>query len=171
MSNDLFMEMVRYESGCPQRIQHFTKVYAYAKWIGQQEHLPPDGQHILETAALVHDIGIKESLLRYGDSSGRHQEELGPDIARAMLQKLGYAPDVIDRVCYLVGHHHTYGQVDGLDYRILIEADFLVNLYEDSCSHEAIRHAYETMFRTASGKALCRAMFRLEDEKEEETHV
>ena len=85
--------------------------------------------------------------------------------------KLGYAPDVIDRVCYLVGHHHTYGQVDGLDYRILIEADFLVNLYEDSCSHEAIRHAYETMFRTASGKALCRAMFRLEDEKEEETHV
>lgn len=171
VSNDLFMEMIRYESGCPQRIQHFTKVHAYARWIGKQEHLPPDQQHMLETAALVHDIGIKESLSRYGDASGRHQEELGPDIARAMLQKLEYAPDVIDRVCYLVGHHHTYGQVDGLDYRILVEADFLVNLFEDNSSPEAIRHAYEAVFRTTSGKALCRAMFRLDDEKESVTHV
>ena len=35
---------------------------------------------------------------------------------------------MIRRVEYLVGHHHTYKDIDGLDYQILVEADFLVNI-------------------------------------------
>lgn len=49
---------VAYDHGDPRRIQHFLKVYAYADLIGQLEHLAPDTQEILVTAAVLHDIGI-----------------------------------------------------------------------------------------------------------------
>lgn len=70
----------------------------------------------------------------------------------------------IDRVTWLVAHHHSYDPVDSSDHQILIEADFLVNLYEDQVSADAIRHAYEKIFRTETGRTLCRATFGLEDE-------
>lgn len=157
--NSLMMEMTGYYGGDPARIQHFMKVYAYAKLIGEMEKLDPSTEKILEIAALVHDIGIKESEEKYGDSKGPHQEELGPAIAEKMLTHLGYEEKVIQRVSYLVGHHHTYHQIEGLDYQILVEADFLVNLYEEQASEPAIRTAYEKIFRTETGKKLCRIIF------------
>lgn len=51
--------------------------------------------------------------------------------------------------------------IDGIDYQILVEADFLVNLYEDGLSMQAIEHAYKKIFRTDSGKNLCREIFDL----------
>lgn len=59
---------------------------------------------------------------------------LGPDEAEKLLNKLGVDEKIIERVCFLVGHHHTYNMIDGLDYQILVEADFLVNAYEDNLS-------------------------------------
>ena len=38
--------------------------------------------------------------------------------------------DMLERICFLVGHHHTYKDVDGLDHQILLEVDFLVNAGE-----------------------------------------
>ena len=65
----------------------------------------------------------------------------------------------MDRICYLVGHHHTYTAIDGPDYQILVEADFLVNLYEDQLGPEAVDSALERIFRTRSGKQLCRTLY------------
>ena len=48
-----------------------------------------------------------------------------------MLKELGFDQDVSNRVQYLIAHHHTYDAIDGIDYQILIEADFLVNMYEE----------------------------------------
>ena len=62
-------------------------------------------------------------------------------------------------MAYLVGHHHTYTGIDGLDYQILVEADFLVNLYEDQLPAEARKHAYTSIFRTKTGKRLCRELY------------
>ena len=75
------------------------------------------------------------------------------------MTPLGLPRQVVERVMYLVGHHHTYGSIDGIDYQILVEADFLVNLYEDGLPPEAQRHAYETIFQTESGKKLCRELY------------
>lgn len=161
MCNQLFMEMVQYYSGDPNQIQHFTKVYTYAKLIGELEKLPANDLFILETAAIVHDIGIKASQKKYGDSAGNHQEELGPAIANKMLQKLGYKEEIIDRVCYLVGHHHTYQNIDGLDYQILIEADFLVNLFEGGNQAASIKQTYDKIFKTNTGKNICATMFHI----------
>ncbi len=157
--NDVFLSMVKYDCGDSARIQHFVKVHAFAKLIGELEGLSGEELYILEIAAYVHDIGIRKSEELYGDCSGKHQEELGPDEAKELLLNLGCEGAVVKRVCYLVGHHHTYTDMDGKDYQILVEADFLVNLHEDGVSKEAVAHAYKTIFRTDSGRKLCREMF------------
>ena len=63
-----------------------------------------------------------------------------------------------ERVVYLVGHHHTYSEVDGIDYQILLEADYLVNADEANYSQEKIRGAMERLFKTATGTALLKSI-------------
>lgn len=157
--NKLILEMTHYYAGQPHRIQHFMKVYGYAKLIGEEERIDARTQEILNAAAIVHDIGIKKSEEIYGDSIGSHQEELGPAIAENMLKKLGYAEELIQRVSYLVGHHHTYDPIDGMDYQILVEADFLVNLFENETSRKPAEMALERIFKTETGKEICKTMF------------
>ena len=111
----------------------------------------------------MHDIGIKPAEAQYGRCDGKLQEQLGPPVARELVEGLGLSATCVERVCFLVGHHHTYDSIDSTDWRILVEADFLVNLFEDGASCEAVKAAFRTVFCTASGKALCRAMFALED--------
>ena len=131
--------MIAYDAGDPMRIHHFLKVYAFA--------------------ALVHDIGIHRAEALYGSSAGKYQEELGPAEAEALLYALNASSALTARVSYLVGHHHTYTNIDGLDYQILVEADFLVNLYEDQIPAAAKKHAYTSIFRTETGKRLCRELY------------
>ena len=157
----LISDMVNYYSGDPKRIQHFIKVHAFAKLIGEAEKLDAQTLFTLEAAAVVHDIGIKPAEKKYGSSSGKLQEKEGPGPARLMLTANGFEENTIARVCFLVGHHHTYTGIDGKDYRILVEADFLVNLYEDSAGKDAINSAYEKIFKTETGKKVCKKMFGL----------
>lgn len=159
MEDKLFMEMIRYYSGDAKRIQHFVKVHAFAKLIGEMEQLDEKTMKILETAAYVHDIGIKPAERKYGKSNGKLQEQEGPSVAREMLVKLGFEDKITERVCYLVGHHHTYTNIEGMDYQILVEADFLVNLYEDHSNMETVNSVYHKIFRTESGKQICKTMF------------
>ena len=163
MNNALIMEMAKYYEGQAERIQHYIKVFTYAKMLGEREGLTKEKQHILETAAIVHDIGIKASEIKYGDLIGKHQEELGPDIAREMLTRLGYDEKVTDRVCFLVAHHHTYDGIDDLDYQILVEADFLVNIHENYNPYSSALEAYRRVFKTASGKALYKLMYGIRE--------
>lgn len=162
MINKLHLEMINLYSGDSKRIQHFCKVYSYAKLIGEMEKVDQDTLFILETAALTHDIEIHLCEEKYGDCNGKLQEKEGPAIAKRMLSELGFGDDVSDRVQYLIAHHHTYTDIDGIDYQILVEADFLVNMYEDNLSKDAIEAAYNTIFRTESGKRICKEMFLIE---------
>ncbi|MCI6247617.1 HD domain-containing protein [bacterium] len=159
--DELYLKMVDYYADDPARIQHFVKVHSFAALIGRQEGLDPQTQQTLEAAALVHDIGIRPAEAQYHSADGRYQEQLGPAPAREMVLSCGFAPAVADRVAWLVGHHHTYTAIDGPDYQILVEADFLVNLHEDGVPRSAARHALEHIFRTPTGTALCKTMFGL----------
>ena len=155
----LLTAMMEYDHGDVPRIQHFVKVYEFAKMIGLMEGLDEKTQFTLESAAVVHDIGIHISEQKYGSSSGKYQELEGPAEAKKLLDGLGWPADVTERVCYLVGHHHTYHDMDGMDYQILVEADFLVNLFEDEASADGCRNAYQKIFRTESGKRLYQTMY------------
>lgn len=155
----LAMKMMEYDAGSPGRIQHFIKVHGLARLIGLEENMPEQELYVLEAAAYTHDIGIKKAQALYGRSSGALQEQLGPDVAREMLAELGFAQAETERICYLIAHHHTYDNIDGLDYQILVEADFLVNLYEGKAGEDKVRETYHNIFRTQAGRALCRLMF------------
>ena len=158
----LYMEMLRFYQGDPRHIQHFVKVHSFSRLIGQAEGLDEEQMYILEAAALVHDIGIKIGMEKYGRSDGKVQEQEGPAAAREMMTRLGFRENVISRVEYLVGHHHTYKDIDGLDYQVLVEADFLVNMYEDGVSKDAVLKAYNNIFKTKYGKYICKDMFLID---------
>lgn len=147
----LIDKMVEYYAGDPKRIQHFLKVYTFASLIGEAEELPVEELFVLRTAAIVHDIGIKVSEQKYGSSSGKYQEKEGPAVAEPLLRSCGYEEEVIDRVLFLIANHHTYDKIEGADYQILVEADFLVNLYEDDCSKKTAENVKKNIFRTKTG--------------------
>ena len=157
----LIAAMIEYLEGNIHEIEHMLKVYGYAKTIGEMEKLDADLMETLETAAIVHDIGIPRAMEKYGNDAGPYQEELGPCEAEKMLGMLGCEPARIERVCYLVGHHHTYSGVDGMDYRILLEADFLVNAANKRLPKEAVAAARENFFRTKSGIEILNKVFGL----------
>lgn len=157
----LAMAMISYNNGDPKRIQHTTKVHAYASLIGLEEGLDEQTQFIVECAALVHDIGIRASEKKYGYQNGKLQEQEGPAVARELLTSLGGYTDMqIERICWLIAHHHTYHASDDIDYQILIEADFLVNLFEDNESKEAIRKVRNSIFKTSSGLKMIDEMYK-----------
>ena len=167
MINQLHLAMIELYKGDAKRIQHFCKVHSYAKLIAETENVDKNCQFIIEAAALTHDIGIHICEEKYGSCSGKLQEKEGPAVAEKMLTEVGYPGDAIRRICYLVGHHHTYSGIDGLDYRILVEADFLVNLFENESSRHAMRNADEKVFETETGKRILHEMFALDDEVKE----
>jgi len=151
--------MIEYYTGDSRRIQHFMKVYSFAKTIGELENLSENLQEILEVTAVVHDIGIRISEAKYHSSAGEYQQLEGPPIAKELLDRLGYEETFIDRVCYLIAHHHTYINIEGIDYQILVEADFLVNISEDQMEGQAIRNVRQKIFKTRSGLAIIDRMY------------
>lgn len=160
--NDLAMAMIAYDKGDPKRIHHFLKVHDFAKLIGEGEGLDEKTLFRLEAAAYVHDIGIHQGEIRFGRNDGKIQEELGPDEARPMLEALHFDAADIDRILWLVAHHHSYGSIDGPDAQILAEADMLVNPYEDGDPRKKNEALYHRLFKTETGKKIFRLMY-LED--------
>lgn len=160
---DLCRSMIAFFAGDPKRIQHFMKVHSFARIIGTKEGMDPVSLSILEAAAYTHDIGIRPAEEKYGRCDGRLQEQEGPTVAQKMLSDIGFENYMTERICYLVGHHHTYGHIEGLDYQILVEADFLVNLYEDEAGEKEILAVYHNIFRTESGREICRQMFAIQE--------
>lgn len=159
--NELINAMISFYSGDPKRIQHFMKVYTFAKLIGEMESLDTELLNIVEIAAIVHDIGVKIAEEKYGNCNGKLQEQEGPALAEKMLCEFNFSQKEIDRVSFLVANHHTYTNINGMDYQILVEADFLVNFYEDNTPKEAIKYAYDKIFETKSGQDICQRLFAL----------
>ena len=155
----LFLRMIASDAGDPDLIQHFTKVHSYAKLIAASEGLDPHTAEILEAAALVHDIAIPLCNSKYGSHAGPLQEKEGPPLVRALLRGLPYTPEETERICRLVGEHHTYEPVDGMDHQILLEADLLVNAFENGYTEDMLREAFSRVMRTAAGRSIYENMF------------
>ena len=162
MSAIVMKEMIRYFEGDIKRINHLIKVYGFAKSIGELEKIDSHTQEILEIAALTHDIGIKKSEEKYNSSNGHYQQIEGPDEARMLLRQVGIEDEIIERVCWLIAHHHTYVGINAVDYQILIEADFLVNAWEDNMDKEVIIRTKEKIFKTESGNVMLESIYKLD---------
>ena len=127
--------------------------------IAQMEKVDEHTLFITELAAYLHDIGVKISKEKYGNSQPQHQEAEGPTIAKKLLEPLGLPAEDVERICFIIGHHHTYKAIDGIDFQILVEADYIVNLMEGHCKRESIPEMKKNVFKTESGLYLLQRMF------------
>lgn len=152
-------KIVDFYEGNIHDIDHFLKVWAFAKTIGEEEKLDPETQKILEVAAVVHDIACPLCRKKYGNTNGKHQEEESEPLLNEFFADLPVEDLDVERVKWLVEHHHTYTDVVGMDYQILLEADFLVNARESGYSRTSIENFCKTVFRTATGIHLLKSMY------------
>ncbi len=157
----LMEKMIAFSNGNIHDIDHFVRVWNYASTIGALEGLDDDTRYILEVAAIVHDIACPLCREKYGNTNGKRQEEEGAPMAADFLKDSGMRPEQVERVSYLVGHHHTFTDIDGIDYQILIEADYIANATENGYSQNNVRNFAEKVFRTDAGKRLLGSIFGL----------
>ena len=151
--------MIEYYGNDILRINHALKVYGFASTIARNEELDDTAIQLIDMAAVLHDIGIPVSEEKYKSSAGKYQEIEGPPIAREMLLKLGVKEKIIDRVCFLIGNHHSYSKIDGVDFQILVEADLLVNIFEDEITKQTLPGIREKYFKTAGGRMIFDTMY------------
>ena len=147
-------KMIAYSGGNLHDINHLICVWTYAKTIGELEGLEQETQTTLEIAAITHDIACPLCRRKYGNTIGKHQEEEGAPLVRAFLSDTGLPEKQRERVAYLVSHHHTYTGVDGLDYQILLEADYIVNASENHYRRENLEAFLSRVMKTDSGRQI-----------------
>ena len=152
-------KMIDFYKGNRHDINHFLKVWSFAKMIGEKEGLDEDTQEILELTAVVHDIACPLCREKYGSANGKMQEKESAPLVDAFFAELPVERQKVERIRWLVEHHHTYTDVDSIDHQILLEADFLVNADESGYSEEVIENTCKNIFRTSTGTHLLKSMY------------
>ena len=162
MVNDILRLAIAYNGNDIKRINHLLKVYSLAHHIGILENCDIQLQTIIDISSILHDIGIHESERKYNSSAGKWQEIEGPIVAQELLKELDLDNKIKDRVLFLIGHHHSYSDIDGIDFQILVEADFLVNIFEDEMTKSDCQKIKKNIFRTESGIKLLEELYMLQ---------
>ena len=158
-TTELTVKMIARAAGNLHDICHFLKVHSYAKMIGEMEGLDTDTLYILESAAIIHDIACPLCRKKYGNANGKYQELESEPLVRDILSGSGMTAAQVDRIVWLVCHHHTIENIMDIDHRILLEADYLVNADEHGWTKENIKNAKKTIFATISGTKLLEAVY------------
>lgn len=150
----LLYDALRYEEGHSRRTQHILKVYALAKLFGEQEKLSTEEQQILQAAAILHDIPIKYCKEHYnGDTRQYNQKQVAPFLVTHFLNAANYLPSYITRIVDLVVCHHDYDKPKDRLLQLLMEADLIINCYENQPDRKRAEYVKE-LFQTDSGKEL-----------------
>ncbi len=156
---NLLIEEMKGEFGDDQvRVDHALQVLEFAREIHGSEGGDP---LTVVAAAVLHDIGIQEAERKHGSSSGRYQELEGPPIAKKIMEGLDLGGETIEHVCRIVGNHHSARDIDTLEFRILWDADWLVNIpymYGDY-DKERLRRLVGRVFKTDAGRDKARKIF------------
>ena len=126
----IHLDMIAYFHRDYRRIAHAQKVHSYTRLIADLAGMEEGRKKRLEAAAILHDIGIPEAMRIHGSSAPRFQEAEGAGVCAEILD--GYTIPEEDRlwITAAVGAHHSYEKVEELGFRILFEADYLVNIME-----------------------------------------
>lgn len=116
---------------------------------------------VVVAAAILHDIGIHAAEKKHGSAGGNFQELEGPPIARKILAETDLSEDAVEHICRIIANHHSARDIDTPEFRILWDADWLVNIPEecDLSDTPRVRKLVETIFKTASGKAIAQGLY------------
>jgi HD superfamily phosphodiesterase len=120
----------------------------------------PGDAAIILPAAVLHDVGIPRACRLHPNAGATGQEVEGAVLARDLLFELGASPAEIETISGIVGIHHHRPQHATDEFRIVYDADLLVNLAaaaEPKC--DPARDFY-----TASGVKLAEELLRARDQ-------
>lgn len=140
------------------RVSHAHRVTEYAEELLKQE---AGDYPVVIAAGLLHDIGIHAAERKHGSTAGKYQEQEGPPIAREILSRLGFPEPQIEEVCQIIAHHHSPGVINTKNFKILYDADWLVNLHDEYNTGDKTKlsTAIEKLFLTDRGKARAREIY------------
>ena len=132
------------------RINHALAVLSY----GEQIHKAEGGDPlVVKASAILHDIGINEAERKYNSSTGKYQEIEGPPIAHKILNNYDLDNAIIEHICKIIANHHSAKDIDTTEFRIIWDADNIVNLIEkfSNTDKTTSQKILEKIFKTATG--------------------
>jgi len=155
---NLVSEMKKTFGKDQRRINHALSVLKYAEEILEGEKAD---RLTVTAAAILHDIGIQEAERKHNSSAPRFQELEGPPIAREILQRLGFDEKLVEHVCRIVGSHHSAKDIDDPEFRIVWDADLLVNVPDEHANlkGDEMKSFISKVFRTDSGRRIANEAF------------
>lgn len=157
----IMKRIIVFSDGNIHDIDHLIRVWTYAKTIGEMEGLDEETQFVLEVAAITHDIACPLCREKYGNTNGKHQEEEGALMVREFLSCESLEEKKLERIVYLVAHHHTFSNIEGLDYQILLEADYIANATENDYSKENVSNFMKRIIKSKSAQELLKSIFKI----------
>lgn len=149
------VEMKLYFKRDFKRIGHAAKVARYAEKIVHEEQGDPA---VVLSAAYLYDIGILEAERKHESPRIEHHEDEGPAIAREILERLDAPDPLIAEVCNIVAHHHHPKQEETTNFKVVYDADLIVNLEEkqkkNPMDDAALREVVQSGFLTETGRTV-----------------
>ncbi len=140
------------------RINHAMNVLDVSRKILAGEDADP---RVVLAAAVLHDIGIQEAERKHGSTAGKYQEMEGAPMAEAILKQEGLDPEAAGHVVGIVGSHHSARAMDTPEFRVIWDADHIVNIPDDY-SHfepERLHRLIEKVFKTRTGKRIAHELY------------
>jgi hypothetical protein len=158
MRNRLIEEMKNVFGGDRRRIEHALSVLDHAERIREVEGGSP---LVVKAAAILHDIGIHEAQRKHDSPADRYQEIEGPPIARDILTRCGISGSDIDNICKIVGSHYSGKDIDTLEFRVVWDADWLVNIPAElpNPTTEQLEELVGKVFKTPTGRKIATELF------------
>ena len=154
----LIDEMKKVFGSDQKRIDHALAVLRYAEQIQAVEGGDP---LVVKAAAILHDIGIHEAERKHGSPAGKYQEIEGPPIAEEILKRHDIPAETVEHVSKIVANHHSARDIDTLEFRIVWDADWLVNIPDDlpDAGKEKLQSVIEKTFKTGKGRQMAMELF------------
>jgi HD superfamily phosphodiesterase len=139
------------------RINHALKVLDYAQKIRAKEG---GDALVINTAAILHDIGIHRAEDKYGSAAGKYQEIEGPPIAEKILKKYDFDGEIIKKVCRIIANHHSGKCPESMEFRCVWDADKIVNISEELrvMSENNLKNFISKVFKTETGRIIANKM-------------
>jgi len=158
IKDKLLKELEVYFGADTKRIDHAKMVLSFAEELLQHE---PADARIVIPASILHDVGIKVSEKKYGSAAGHYQEKEGPKVARGIMRNIGMEDAVIDEVCRIIGCHHSPGKVNTQNFKVLYDADWLVNLVDEIevKDKDKLQRLIARVFLTDTGRAMADKLY------------
>ena len=158
LRDKLVVEMKSVFGDDRKRIGHTLAVLKYAEKIQQTEGGDP---LIVRAAAILHDIGIQQAEKKHGSSAGKYQEIEGPPVAENILAKFDLDKDTVEHICKIIANHHSAKDIDTLEFKILWDADWLVNVPEEFADkqRDQLQKLIDKIFRTKTGRQTAVELF------------